>query len=409
MSQQDRRDGTSALGSFGYPLEHDGRDEWERLNQQLFEAWNLGQNTFLAWTQAGSERHFLAVRYYDILEPLVHQDPAIGATSIPEFINNILAGPKYIDVEAFDHLRHAFAGAARVIRTVLPPGSILGTDLISELVTRYGVSLVRERAVMLLDIVGFSLHTPLEQVVMLNSLSYSVNSAYRQLASKNVRVRFNLPSFARTTTGDGFYIWNRDRTLEGNIALYKLMMLLLADNALSHKQAVRFPVPVLRAAFHVGEHYEFFQIEALSPTAFSYIVGHVTIELARIVDKALPGQILLGDFNISWRNARSPGVLAYDTPAFIEKAGAALGRLHGLEVANAQVENIRCHLTGERIPGGGFDIGRYAIRDKHGITRTVYNAKINIHLNQGQPIFLGLQSTDLRSPAIGGPHWPSAD
>lgn len=378
-------------------------------NQQLFEAWNLGQNTFLAWTQAGSERRFLAVRYYDILEPLAHQDPAIGATSTPEIVNGILAGPKFIDVAAFDHLREAFAGAARVIRTVLPPGSTLGPDVISELVTRYGVSLVRERAVMLLDIVGFSLHTPLEQVVMLNSLSYSVNSAYRQLASKNVRVRFNRPTFARTTTGDGFYIWNRDRTLEGNVALYKLMMLLLADNALAHKKAVRFPVPSLRAAFHVGEHYEFFQIEALSPTAFSYIVGRVTIELARIVDKALPGQILLGDFNISWRNARNAGVLAYDTPGFIEKAGAALGRLHGLEVANAQVGHIRCHLTGERSPGGGFDIGRYAIRDKHGITRTVYNAKINIHLNRGQPIFLGLQSADLRSPAIGGPHWPGGD
>jgi hypothetical protein len=60
----------------------------------------------------------------------------------------------------------------------------------------YGVSLVRNRAVILLDAVKFSLQPPLDQMAMLNSLAYSVNSAYGQLLSKGIQI-----DFARTTTG----------------------------------------------------------------------------------------------------------------------------------------------------------------------------------------------------------------
>jgi len=45
--------------------------------------------------------------------------------------------------------------------------------------------------------------------------------------------------------------------------------------------------------------YEFHQIDGLNPTTFSYIVGQVTIDLSRMIDKALPGQILLGDFSVA--------------------------------------------------------------------------------------------------------------
>ena len=55
------------------------------------------------------------------------------------------------------------------------------------MVRAYGVSLVRNRAVMLLDAVEFSLQSPLDQMAMLNSLAYSVNSAYGQLLSKDIR------------------------------------------------------------------------------------------------------------------------------------------------------------------------------------------------------------------------------
>ena len=40
-------------------------------------------------------------------------------------------------------------------------------------------------------------------------------------------------------------------------------------------------------------------------------------------------------------------------------------------------------------------VNRYHIVDKHGTTRTVYNAKINIHRENAESILLGIQSGDL--------------
>ena len=40
---------------------------------------------------------------------------------------------------------------------------------------------------------------------------------------------------------------------------------------------------------------------------------------------------------------------------------------------------------------------RYYLRDKHGTTRAVYNAKINIHHDKAEPIFLGIRNEDLRT------------
>ncbi|MCP6379998.1 hypothetical protein NL466_30310, partial [Klebsiella pneumoniae] len=79
-----------------------------------------------------------------------------------------------------------------------------------------------------------------------------------------------------------------------NVELYQLMQFILADNALARERATRpESVPKLRACFHVGSHYEFYQSEGLNPTSFSYLVGQVTIELARMIEHAQPGQILV--------------------------------------------------------------------------------------------------------------------
>jgi hypothetical protein len=200
-----------------------------------------------------------------------------------------------------------------------------------------------------------------------------------------------LINFARTTTGDGFYIWNRARTRDANTALYKLMMLMLADNAVAHMKAKDFPVPKLRAAFHIGEHYEFYQVEALNPTTFGYIVGPVTVELARMISSALPEQIVIGKFNVKM------GVGAQDTSTirFVEDTAATLDQLSGLAVAGDKIRNIRCYLTGRSTPEGGFTVTPFEVLDKHGISHTVYNAKMNIHLQHSEPIFLGTQHKDV--------------
>lgn len=388
------REGGSA--DLGTPV----REALARLDQALFEVWNLGANMILAWTREGRALRFLAVRHYAIIEAFDLAPAAEQGADAHAFINGILAGQKCVAPLRFDAIVRALGASARVVSVDLAPDIEPRPELISSIVTRYGVSLVRERAVVLLDVVGFSLRTPLEQVAMLNSLGYSVNSAYRQLLSQDVEI-----SFARTTTGDGFYIWNRARTIDANIALYKLMMLVLADNAVARRKAARFPVPTLRAAFHVGEHYEFYQVEGLNPTTFGYIVGQVTIDLARMVEGALPGQILLGEFELPLGNPGA-GDTACGTLAFVEKTADTLGQLKGLVIADDHIEDIRCYLTGEIVPGGGFRVNRYAIRDKHGMAHPVYNAKINIHPRRTKPILLGFQHKALHPAGGQSPIWP---
>lgn len=377
-------------------LEPAVRDDLSRLDEALFDAWNLGENIILAWTEQGDARSFLLIRHYAVLEPF--GVTGRGAANDPDpndFMHALLAQSKQVLPSEFAALATRFGRYAHVVR--VPVRADVDPELVSGVVRRYSVTLVRERAVMLLDAVGFSLHSPLEQVAMLNSLSYSVNSAYRQLVSGDVQV-----NFARSSTGDGFYLWNRARTPDAVVALYKLMMLVLADNAVARSKAKRFPVPQLRAAFHVGEHYEFCQVEALNPTTFSYIVGHVTIELARMLDHARPGQILLGDFTMTSRDPSGGPLRHESTLEFMDRAQAQLHELEGMAVANDRITGIRCYVTGRGTGAGSFEPVRYEIADKHGRSRPVYNAKINIHLADGAPIFLGLQHRDLHPESAAG-------
>lgn len=370
------------------------------LDDVLFNVWNLGDNIILVWARQDFQYRFLAVRHYMILEPFGEETGARGDDSAGDYMNSILAGPKQVSPEEFDHMHEVLGKASQVFREKLPPDQLPDDEMVTRLVARYSVSLVPERAVVLIDAVNFSLGSPLEQVAMVNSMNHSMNSACRQLLSKNVEI-----NFARTTTGDGFYIWNRARTLDADIELYQLAMLILADNAVARSKAKRFPVPMLRSAFHVGEHYEFYQVEALNPTTFGYIIGQVTIELSRIIEQALPGQILLGDFNIEMRDNSPGGISRYSTLDFVDRTVKKLEQLKGLEVAGDLIDNVRCYLTGQPLPNGKFQVSRYEIFDKHGLSREVYNAKINIHRRQAEPIFLGLQHQDLHPPGQDMPRW----
>ncbi|MSO93628.1 MAG: hypothetical protein EXQ86_09560 [Rhodospirillales bacterium] len=271
------------------------------------------------------------------------------------------------------------------------PGADVSFDAIENLVKRYSISYVEDRAVALFDIVGFSLYSPLEQVTQLNSLAYSVNSAYSKMLSNKIDI-----NFARTTTGDGFYIWNRDRSIQASMNLYHFMHLVLADNAIAMGKSKSNTTPLLRACFHVGGHYEFYQSEGLSPTVYSYIVGNVTIELARMIERAMPGQILVGDFWVPMPDWELGQVTKIDSIGFIQRTQETLANLKGVVLSGDQVDSIKCYLTGEKRGDGQFAIKRYRIADKHGRTRNAYNAKVNIYRAHADPIFLGVQTRDLK-------------
>jgi hypothetical protein len=265
-------------------------------------------------------------------------------------------------------------------------------EIIEKMVKRYSITYVPNRGVSLFDIVGFSLLSPFEQMMQLNSLSYSLNSAQAKLLTKRIGV-----DFSRTTTGDGFYIWNRDLTLEGNINLYHFMQLALADNAIAHKKATHNTVPRLRACFHVGSSYEFHQSEGLSPTLYNYIVGDVTVDLARVIERAMPGQILVGDFRAEMPTTDAPAGESriVESVDFVELAMRNVEQLEGLDLSGERVDAIRCYLTGSKLPTGEFSVRRISVSDKHGIARRVYNAKVNIYRNNAEPILLGIEDRSL--------------
>ncbi len=272
-------------------------------------------------------------------------------------------------------------------------GHAVETQIIEKMIRRYGINYVASRAVTLFDIVGFSLLTPFEQMTQLNSLSYSLNSAHAKMLEQDIGI-----NFARSSSGDGFYIWNRDHGLEANVNLYHFMHIVLADNAIARSKAVSRAVPRLRACFHVGSCYEFHQAEGLNPTIHDFIVGDVTIELARMIEAAMPGQILVGEF-VAEAPEQGDGdeesQVDLDAVTFLERAQGNLSKLSGLELSGEKVTAIKCYLTGERQENGEFSIRKLRIKDKHGLSRTAYNAKVNIYRQLAPPILLGIEDKKL--------------
>jgi hypothetical protein len=273
-------------------------------------------------------------------------------------------------------------------------GHPVETQIIEKMIRRYGINFVASRAVTLFDIVGFSLLTPFEQMTQLNSLSYSLNSAHAKMMEREVGI-----NFARSSSGDGFYVWNRDDGLEANVNLYHFMHIVLADNAIARSKSTSKAVPRLRACFHVGSCYEFHQAEGLNPTMHDFIVGDVTIELARMIEAALPGQILVGDFmaDIVEAEFADPAETQanLDAVTFLQRAQGNLAKLSGMEFSGERVTAIKCYLTGENMGGGQFNIRRLHIKDKHGLSRVAYNAKVNIYRETAQPILLGIEDRKL--------------
>ena len=364
------------------------------LDESLHNLWALGRNIILVWAADRQGLDVLVIPHYMIVEFAEGSradrinDPAIA--NFNHYVENLITGEKKVTKQELDTISEQFGHTPNRIELPFEPGRELSFQTIDSIVRRYSISLVKDRAVALFDAVGFSLYTPLEQVTQLNSLAYSVNSAYSKLLDKQINIRF-----ARTTTGDGFYIWNRAAGIDDAVDLYHFMHLVLADNAIAQIKSRANTVPLLRACFHAGPHYEFYQSEGLSPTTFSYIVGDVTIELARMIENAMPGQILIGDFHVPIRSETDDAFTTVDTVQFIERAQKNLSSLEGLYLSGESIVSLKSYLTGEIDANDRFNIKKYEITDKHGLTRNAFNAKLNIYRRGADPIFLGLQNSDL--------------
>jgi hypothetical protein len=379
------------------------------LDRCLHERWGLGENVILNWCHEGDGIALLIVPHYAIAgyTSSPSDSAARGPMSRPkqEFFQALLSGRRCLVPGQLAKVGRLLGIESTHLPLREPLKDTAGqNEIIEKMIKRYSITYVPNRGVCLFDIVGFSLLPPFEQMMQLNSLSYSLNSAQSKLLSKRIGV-----DFSRTTTGDGFYIWNRDLTLEGNVNLYHFMQLALADNAIAQKKAQHNTVPRLRASFHVGSSYEFHQSEGLNPTLYNYIVGDVTVDLARVIERAMPGQILVGDFRAEMPtvDAHSGESRIVESADFVELAMRNVEQLAGIELSGERVDAIRCYLTGTKLATGEFTVRRITVNDKHGITRRVYNAKVNIYRHNAEPILLGIEDRALGPdgmPGFGSEH-----
>jgi len=374
------------------------------LDRKLHAHWELGRNFILGWCASGNGILLLIVPHYTVADYALNtRDGSIAKEDVApdqaaaDFVMGLLSGQRQLQPRQMDNAARLLSVEPVYVelRQALS-GETAETIIVEKLVTRYCVSYVHNRAVALFDIVGFSLLSPFEQMTQLNSLSYSLNSTHSKMLNRELNV-----NFARSSTGDGFYIWNRDLGVGANTNLYHLMHLVLADNAIARSKANGRTVPLLRAAFHVGSCYEFHQAEGLNPTVFSDIVGDVTIELARMIERALPGQVLVGEFNAVLQGDQPGSRIELDSVAFIDYAQINLSQLNGLVLSGDMIESIKCYLTGEPSGNGLFSIRKLTIQDKHGLSHNVFNAKINIYRSHADPILLGIEDHLLRGDDLG--------
>ena len=363
------------------------RGNLRSLESTLRKQWRLGQSIVLCW--CGDQRGLLVIfvpHYFlgNYCAGRESRETTEDNEDNEEYIRVLIGGRRR---KSRDEL---FAVAARLgvsptfIKLAQPlDESAAVVEAVEQMVRRYGLSFVPRRGVLLFDITKFSLFRPFEQASQLNSLSYSMNSAYNKLAARGVQI-----NFARTTTGDGYYVWNRDAHPRADRELFLFLLLVLADNALARAASQGNTVPVIRTAFHIGSHYELYQAEGVNPTVFSYIVGDVTIELARIIDKALPGQVMLGDFAAAADEE-------HGSAEFLRQAVGAAQALAGLPLMGLPLKTLRCWLSRAAADGDGSDPLQVSITDKHGLKHCAFNLQAQFEFEE-RTLDLGLTPERLR-------------
>ena len=345
----------------------------KQLEQTLRKHWRLGQNMVLCWAPDPSGLLTVMVPHYFLGNLAADSGSDSQAASMEAFVREVISGSRLKShSDIFEIARRlgvstSFIKLDRVLGE--DPDTLAAADA---MIASYGISYVQSRAVLLFDIAEFSLYSAFEQASQLNSLSYSMNSAYNKLQRQGVDV-----NFARTTTGDGYYVWNRDIGPYPDLDLLSFLLLILIDNAVARQQATGNTVPLIRSAYHIGSHYELFQAEGVNPSVFSYIVGDVTIKLARMLDATEAGQVVLGDFA-----AALPDLAGEHGPdRFLQRAIEELRELDRLRIADKPITELA--LVDE-----SAGLMPLHIVDKHGLALQAFNLALRVGLG-GERFQLG--------------------
>ena len=370
------------------------RGNLKALETTLRRQWRMGQNIVLCWSSDERGLLVIFVPHYFLGNYCAVSDSSGEESQGNEaFIRELISGERRKSREELFSVSERLDVSPTFIKlntALTEEPQVL--EAVEQVIKRYGLSYVESRAVLLFDIVDFSLYTPFEQASQLNSLSYSLNSAYNKLLAQGIEI-----NFARTTTGDGYYIWNRDLGSAANQDLFAFMLLVVTDNAVAQAASRGNTVPTIRTGYHIGGHYELYQAEGVNPSVFSYIVGDVTIELARMLDLAQANQVMIGEFNFEQEGYGSEmvkSITSVSATSFVSACNCALPNLHGIPLAGKDINGIRCYLTLGVGRDGQSRPRRFRIVDKHGLSYFAYNLQIEIDL-QGGKLELGLGDHDL--------------
>jgi hypothetical protein len=367
------------------------RGNLRNLENTLRKQWRLGQSIVLCWCRDERGLLVILVPHYFLGNYCANRDHPDAASENENYIRDLIAGRRRKTRDELFAVAVRLGASPTFIKLDHPleeSEAVMGS--VEQIICRYGISFVERRGVLLFDITDFSLFSPFEQASQLNSLSYSMNSAYNKLSTRDVHI-----NFARTTTGDGYYVWNRDNDAQSDRELFLFMLLVLADNSLAREASKGNTVPIIRAAFHIGSHYELYQAEGVNPTVFSYIVGDVTIELARMIEKALPGQVMLGDFTAS-------GDMDCASGEFVRVCEKAAAPLEGLTLMGQPLEKLECWLS---VAASGSDDNTpldVTITDKHGLKHHAFNLQAKLKLGDST-LALGLSQEQLGDSHPGRP------
>ena len=353
------------------------------LDVNLRKIWSLGANVIVGWRFLPAGIKVAYLPSYDL--------PQVAKTH-----PNLLRYNRYVESE------EEFAALADTGCRVKPLAIFnnYGIDkqsisFVNELVQRYSVTHTECRAVALFDIVSFSLYSPFEQITQINVLSHYIRLAARRCKSLELPVDLSM-----TTTGDGFYIWNNETGLMADIGMFCVTLLSLAYTNAAQAAASTESVPRLRCCLHIGSHYEYFQATAGRTNDGSFIVGDVTIELARLIGAAHTNQLVIGSFTRDLSDAEplirdAIGLPSIDTLAFMALAQGAILKLVDLPIPGGKITDVKAYLTGPQVSENTFTIRKYYVTDKHGLEHPCYNAKFNVTVSGNRQIFFGLLDRDL--------------
>jgi class 3 adenylate cyclase len=364
---------TAADGEAGYSGENTAA--LAHLDDVLSGLWGFGSNALVGWTPSPRGMEVISVpmvRLYRSGEG--HRRIFSGDRIMGRATFRAVAAA--LDVEPVELFLH---------RPVSDDASGLSVADVDAVFSKFAVTKTRQRGVFLLDIVGFSLYSPEEQASQLAALEFALN-----IANETARRQGTTVDLARSTTGDGFYVWNREKGLDADLQLFCVFALSLVYLATLRQAMGNVSyVPEIRCCFGIGSHYSYNDADHRRDA--DYIVGDVTISLARLIGKARAGQILISRFARQFED----GTETLGTRDFIMRAVTMFERFRDIRIAGAPLEKVSIYLTGPRQDDSTFRIQRLRVTDKHGLSHHCYNAKVNVMTVGGQLIYCGLQHDDL--------------